>query len=99
MLSRLLDLLNHWQATVIKGNPAEISALAGMNEVSASFQLCGKRSTHVVQVQSRGVDSVGSGFADPARVVKQLALRERELPSTLFLAELSVVFPRLIVGT
>jgi len=54
------DLLNYWQATVIKGNPAEISALAGVNEV-----------------ESRGVDSVGSGLADPARVVKELALRER----------------------
>ncbi|KAF8308389.1 Hydroxyethylthiazole kinase [Clavulina sp. PMI_390] len=54
------ELLNLWQATVIKGNAGEISALAGMAEV-----------------KSRGVDSVGSGFSDPARVVKHVALRER----------------------
>jgi len=29
------------------------------------------------QVQSRGVDSVGKGFTDPAKIVKLLALRER----------------------
>lgn len=54
------DLLNYWQATVIKGNAAEISVLAGSDEV-----------------QSRGVDSVGSGPADPVKLVQRLALRER----------------------
>ncbi|GFZ48720.1 hypothetical protein JCM24511_06469 [Saitozyma sp. JCM 24511] len=50
------ELLSHWQPTVIKGNAAEIGALAESNEVL-----------------SRGVDSVGSGFTDPAKVVKALA--------------------------
>jgi len=54
------QLLNAWQATVIKGNAGEIGALAGLTEV-----------------KSRGVDSVGEGFGEPAKVVKELALRER----------------------
>lgn len=54
------ELLNAWQATVIKGNAAEIGALGNSSEV-----------------QSKGVDSAGSGFADPASVVRALALRER----------------------
>lgn len=54
------QLLNTWQTTIIKGNAAEIGALAGLSEV-----------------ESRGVDSVGSGFGDPAKVVKELALKER----------------------
>lgn len=58
--SYFLELLNAWQATVIKGNAGEIGALAGWTEV-----------------KSRGVDSVGDGFADPAKVVKTLALKER----------------------
>jgi hypothetical protein len=33
--------------------------------------------THV-QVESRGVDSVGSGFANPANVVKSLARKKSE---------------------
>ncbi len=32
----------------------------------------------VAQVQARGVDSVGSGFADPAAFVRSLARKERE---------------------
>ncbi|KAF7983776.1 hypothetical protein HWV62_18984 [Athelia sp. TMB] len=54
------ELLNTWQASVIKGNAGELAALAKSNEVKA-----------------RGVDSVGAGFADPSRFVKQLALKER----------------------
>jgi len=54
------ELLNAWQASVIKGNPAEIGALAKSSEVV-----------------SKGVDSVGSGFADPASIVKLLARKER----------------------
>ncbi|TDL24154.1 Hydroxyethylthiazole kinase [Rickenella mellea] len=54
------ELMNAWQATVIKGNAAEIGALADSTEV-----------------QSRGVDSVGEGFADPASMVKALARKER----------------------
>ncbi|WVR00279.1 hydroxyethylthiazole kinase [Kwoniella sp. CBS 9459] len=50
------ELLAHWQPTIIKGNAAEIGAMAKSTEVA-----------------SRGVDSVGSGFADPGAVVKALA--------------------------
>lgn len=54
------QLLNTWQASVIKGNAGELGALAESQEV-----------------QAKGVDSVGSGFADPANFVKDLAKRER----------------------
>ncbi|WWC64578.1 hydroxyethylthiazole kinase [Kwoniella dejecticola CBS 10117] len=50
------ELLAHWQPTIIKGNAAEIGALAESTEVA-----------------SRGVDAAGSGFKDPAAVVKALA--------------------------
>ncbi|KAF9244868.1 Hydroxyethylthiazole kinase family-domain-containing protein [Melanogaster broomeanus] len=52
------ELLNTWQASVIKGNAGELAALADSKEAS------------------RGVDSLGSGFADPARFVRNLARRE-----------------------
>ncbi|KAI0356149.1 Hydroxyethylthiazole kinase [Trametes cingulata] len=55
-------LLNAWQPTVIKGNAAELGALANSNEV-----------------QAKGVDSVGSGFADPAAFVRNLAKKERAI--------------------
>ncbi|KAH7927492.1 Hydroxyethylthiazole kinase [Leucogyrophana mollusca] len=54
------ELLDIWQASVIKGNAGELAALADSKEV-----------------QARGVDSVGSGFADPAAFVKALAKKER----------------------
>ncbi|KAL7418408.1 thiamine biosynthetic bifunctional enzyme [Cryptotrichosporon argae] len=50
------QFLHHWQPAIIKGNAAEIGALAQSTEVL-----------------SRGVDSVGAGFADPGSVVKALA--------------------------
>ncbi|TFY68790.1 hypothetical protein EVJ58_g794 [Rhodofomes roseus] len=53
-------LLNTWQATVIKGNAGELSAIAKSTEV-----------------QSKGVDSIGQGFADPVTFVAQLARKER----------------------
>lgn len=31
------ELLNTWQATVIKGNPGEIGSLAGLDEVCLSL--------------------------------------------------------------
>ncbi|KAI0829695.1 Hydroxyethylthiazole kinase [Trametes gibbosa] len=55
-------LLNAWQPTVIKGNAAELGALANSPEV-----------------QARGVDSVGAGFADPAAFVRNLARKERAI--------------------
>ncbi|KIJ18858.1 hypothetical protein PAXINDRAFT_70332 [Paxillus involutus ATCC 200175] len=54
------ELLNSWQASVIKGNAGELAALADSKEV-----------------QAKGVDSVGSGFADPATFVRNLAKKER----------------------
>ncbi|KAL4078514.1 Hydroxyethylthiazole kinase family-domain-containing protein [Scleroderma yunnanense] len=54
------QLLNNWQASVIKGNAAELAALAQSEEV-----------------QAKGVDSVGPGFVDPAKFVRDLARRER----------------------
>ncbi|KAF9227454.1 thiamine biosynthetic bifunctional enzyme [Gyrodon lividus] len=54
------ELLNSWQASVIKGNAGELAALADSKEVRA-----------------RGVDSVGSGFSDPATFVRNLAKKER----------------------
>ncbi|KAG8947051.1 hypothetical protein FRC04_011231 [Tulasnella sp. 424] len=54
------ELLDAWQAAVIKGNAGEIASLLGTSEV-----------------QSRGVDSVGSGFANPAEAVLTLARSER----------------------
>ncbi|KAI0633418.1 Hydroxyethylthiazole kinase [Trametes polyzona] len=55
-------LLNAWQPTVIKGNAAELGALANSTEV-----------------QAKGVDSVGAGFADPAAFVRNLARKERAI--------------------
>ncbi|PSS37857.1 hypothetical protein PHLCEN_2v325 [Hermanssonia centrifuga] len=53
-------LLSTWQATVIKGNAAELGAIANS-----------------LEVQARGVDSVGKGFADPAKFVLDLARKQR----------------------
>ncbi|XP_006457334.1 hypothetical protein AGABI2DRAFT_229699, partial [Agaricus bisporus var. bisporus H97] len=54
------ELLNIYQASVIKGNAGELAALAGSGEV-----------------ESKGVDSIGTGFKDPVTFVKQLSRRER----------------------
>ncbi|KAI0674972.1 Hydroxyethylthiazole kinase [Trametes maxima] len=56
------ELLNAWQPTVIKGNAAELGALANSTEV-----------------QAKGVDSVGAGFADPITFVRNLARKERAI--------------------
>lgn len=41
--------------------------------------------THDFQkVKSKGVDSVGTGFADPAPMLHQLARKERESPVTYY---------------
>ncbi|KAF8658338.1 hypothetical protein AX16_002104 [Volvariella volvacea WC 439] len=56
----VMDLLNSWQASVIKGNAGELAALMGSSEVL-----------------SKGVDSAGPGFKDPAGATKELARRER----------------------
>ncbi|KAG6372408.1 Hydroxyethylthiazole kinase family-domain-containing protein [Boletus reticuloceps] len=54
------ELLNTWQASVIKGNAGELAALADSEEV-----------------QAKGVDSIGVGFANPAKFVRDLARKER----------------------
>lgn len=56
------DLMDDVHVSIIKGNAGEIGALAGLSEVA-----------------SRGVDSdpTGPGFSDPARVVRELARREK----------------------
>ncbi|KAJ3780735.1 thiamine biosynthetic bifunctional enzyme Thi4 [Lentinula aff. detonsa] len=59
--SAVNSLLNTWQASVIKGNAGELAALSGSNEV----------------VQSKGVDSIGSGFKDPVLFVRNVARKER----------------------
>ena len=63
LLADAPELLSTWQPTVIKGNAAEIGAMAKSTEVS-----------------SRGVDSAGGAFENPAQVVKALA-RKRGKPS------------------
>lgn len=69
---------------MIKGNAGEIGALSNSSEVSKAtstntptHSLTVFRS-HDVKVRSKGVDSTGSGFTDPASIVQSLALRERE---------------------
>lgn len=73
------ELLNTWQATVIKGNAGELAALANSSEVRYQSS---QMTLHLVidlsnKVKARGVDSVGAGFADPAQFVKDLARAER----------------------
>ncbi|KAG9074675.1 hypothetical protein FRC06_010535, partial [Ceratobasidium sp. 370] len=58
------EILNTWQASVIKGNAGEIGAILGSSEAST-------------RVATRGVDSVGPGFSDPVNIVRTLAKRER----------------------
>ncbi|KAF9973134.1 hypothetical protein BGZ73_003648 [Actinomortierella ambigua] len=58
-------ILNHVRVDIIKGNAGEISTVAKLIGCDTEA------------VAMRGVDSVGSGFADPASVVKAVAKRER----------------------
>ncbi|KAI0742200.1 Hydroxyethylthiazole kinase [Irpex lacteus] len=55
-------LLSTWQATVLKGNAAELGAIANS-----------------LEVQAKGVDSVGTGFKDPAKFVRDLARKQRSI--------------------
>jgi len=78
-----LELLAAWQPTVIKGNAGEIGALAESAEVSRPSNVAvpeGRTDSKALrlQVASKGVDSVGPGFTDPANVVKMLARKKRE---------------------
>jgi thiamine-phosphate diphosphorylase/hydroxyethylthiazole kinase len=71
------ELLDAWQPTVIKGNAAEIGALADSDEVCP----CDNSGTHtenkifclfLLKVKAQGVDSLG-GFENAANVVRTLA--------------------------
>jgi thiamine-phosphate diphosphorylase/hydroxyethylthiazole kinase len=76
---RTLELLQAWQPAVIKGNAAEIGALAESSEVCLDI---GWSALDIVRIESRGVDSVGSGFANPANVVKSLARKKSKKDSS-----------------
>jgi thiamine-phosphate diphosphorylase / hydroxyethylthiazole kinase len=71
------ELLDTWQAAVIKGNAGELAALSGSTEVSHGSRPPRPMVDSCSQVASRGVDSVGSGFRDPAGFVKAMARKER----------------------
>ncbi|PIL34226.1 hypothetical protein GSI_03937 [Ganoderma sinense ZZ0214-1] len=83
-------LLNAWQATVIKGNSGELAALANSTEVPPDLPIgvavralpltyASPPSILRAQVQAKGVDSVGAGFADPVSFVRNLARKERSI--------------------
>ena len=70
---------------MIKGNAAEIGALAKSDEVGKLYMyiaftviMTDYRHDHK-QVKSKGVDAVGGGFANPGPMLKQLARAERTL--------------------
>lgn len=69
---------------MIKGNAAEIGALNNSSEVSQITSADTPTPLFIVfwfyamKIQSKGVDSTGSGFTDPASTVRSLALKERE---------------------
>lgn len=63
---------------MIKGNAAEIGALAKSDEVrKISHCVIGRFRTIRIQVKSKGVDAAGEGFTNPAAMLKQLARAER----------------------
>lgn len=80
----IAGLLDEWQPTVIKGNAAEIGALANSNEVC----LGRNQREHILKtnpfifwlkVKAQGVDSLG-GFENSSNVVRSLARTHRSLP-------------------
>lgn len=74
------ELLNTWQASVIKGNAAELASLANSKEVGSELVIsCSCKTDGLfLEVQAKGVDSIGVGLANPATFVKDLARKERE---------------------
>lgn len=80
------ELLNTWQASVIKGNAGELAALADSVEVGSKLVTRSQASNAnglFLEVQAKGVDSVGVGFANPATFVRDLAKKEREFVANL----------------
>jgi thiamine-phosphate diphosphorylase/hydroxyethylthiazole kinase len=74
-----LDLLNEFQASVIKGNAGELAALGGSLEVKFSYAVVHPALKKLLckKVESKGVDSMGNGFKDPVEFVRNLARKER----------------------
>ena len=79
-----IELLDAWQPTVIKGNAAEIGALADSNEV-CTHKINDNTVTHTenrlffsaqIKVKAQGVDSLG-GFKNAPQVVRSLARTHR----------------------
>ena len=77
-----LELLDNFQASVIKGNAGELSALAESNEVCIPFTIFADSFQGLHKVSSKGVDTVG-GFRDPVTFVRELAKKESERNSCL----------------
>ena len=73
----VVDLLMAWQPTVIKGNAGELAAIANSLEVNYLYSGNTCCIELLLQVQAKGVDSVGQGFADPAKFVRDLARKRR----------------------
>lgn len=66
---------------MIKGNAGELASLAGTTEVKfpgiiSAMSWYFNEDPTSSQVESKGVDSVGSGFKDPENFVRNLAIRE-----------------------
>ena len=72
------ELLDAWQPTVIKGNAAEIGALADWDEVCTHKSTISPARTlktdscFLLKVKGQGVDSLGS-FENAPQVVRSLA--------------------------
>jgi hypothetical protein len=64
--------------SIIKGNAGESSI--PFVRLCTDFRVSGEIAALAgsSEVQARGVDSVGAGFANPARIVRDLARRESE---------------------
>lgn len=83
-----VELLDTWQPTVIKGNAAEIAALANLNEVRTpatrnsvlTLKKKKPKNAFLLKVKAQGVDSLG-GFENAPKVVRSLARTHRSYPS------------------
>lgn len=62
------SILNTIHVDIIKGNAGEIAAIADITEYDYD--------KNEDEVQSKGVDSIGKGFRNPAQIVREIARRE-----------------------
>jgi thiamine-phosphate diphosphorylase / hydroxyethylthiazole kinase len=82
MTVNAVELLDAWQPTVIKGNAAEIGALADLDEVcrcgdlTHGYRHMTDRVDICSQVKAQGVDSLGS-FKNAPNVIRSLARAHR----------------------